>query len=161
MRHSPGSPGFFYKQEKEVGAYFETNVPLIFNPELLGGSRSNGKGWWIVGEAEASLGKYLRKLYAMYTYHTSLLMRPAWADHITIVRDEFPVISQERVGWFWDKWRDRKIHCTVVLEPEFHNGYWTLPVYSEAACVLRKDLGLSREPLIPLHLSFGHVNVIT
>jgi hypothetical protein len=34
--------------------------------------------------------------------------------------------------------------------------YFWVPVISEAAHVFRKDIGLPRQPEVPLHLSFGH-----
>lgn len=137
-----------------MDSFFDIEVPLVFNPELLGGQRGDGKGWWIVGEADPSLGKYLRKLYAYSTYHVSLLMRPAWADHITIVRDSQPTITDFNL--FWNKWRDVKINVRIILRPETNGLYWWLPVISEAACNIRRDLGLVRQPEIPLHLTFGH-----
>lgn len=141
--------------------FFDIHVPLVFNPELLGGSRSDGKGWWIVGQAESSLGKYLRKLYAMSNYYTSLLMRPAWADHLTIVRDEFPTISKDEVGFFWDKYRNQTLQFRILLTPQTNGLYWWMPAISEGAMVLRAKLGLCREPEVPFHLTFGHTRLET
>lgn len=134
--------------------YYEVSLPLIYNPELLGGQRGGGKGWWIVAEGDDQLGKYLRKLYEFSSWKTKKLLRPAWKEHITIVRDETPTITD--FGRFWEKWRRQTVHCVIVLKPETNDEYFWLPVFSEACLVLRRQLGLSGEPKIPLHLSFGH-----
>src|SRR5687767_10707806 len=115
-------------------SYFDVSLSLIYNPELLGGQRGSGKGWWIVAEGDPELGKYLRKLYSYSTYHSSLLIRPAWKEHITIVRDEKPTITD--FNRFWEKWRGQSVECRIVLKPEQHGTYWTLPVYSEACLVI-------------------------
>lgn len=139
--------------------FFDMTVPLNYNPILLGEERPKEKGWWVVGETPPELGKYLRTLYKFSTYSCSLLIRPAWADHITIVRDEKPTITEDKVKSFWRKYIGQSIECRVILEPETNGYYWWLPIISEAACVLRRELGLTPSPEIPLHLSFGHTGV--
>lgn len=133
--------------------YLDTHLPVIINPSLLG-ERGNGKGIWVIAQGDGELGKYLRTLYKYATYGASLLIRPAWQEHITIVRDEISPI--EDLSSFWSKYRRQELQFRIFLEPQLHNGYWSLPVISEGAAVLRSRLGLCRESQVPLHLTFGH-----
>ena len=136
--------------------FYDTTCSLLLHPKPLG---EQGKGWWVVAEGDPQLGKYLRKLYAYSTWHSSLLIRPAWQDHITIVRNEIVNIDDGAVERFFRKWSGQKVEVRILLTPETNGKYWWLSCYSEACKVLRRDLGLAGEPLVPLHLSFGHTGV--
>lgn len=125
---------------------------LNYSPKRLGDHVS--KNWWITVECDKELGKYLRHLYYLYNYKTEKLIRSAWAEHISVVRNEEPPTDHYKS--FWEKYARAEIWVRIYMRPETNGEYWWLPAYSEAALNIRQELGLSREPEIPLHMTFGH-----
>lgn len=133
--------------------YFDVEAELMLNPTLLGERERTYRSGrdWAMGVVDSDLGKYLRKLYQISTNNVNKLSRPCWHDHITIVRGEDAPIRTK-----FAKWSGQKIQCRIFLDVQTNGFYWWLPVVSEAAHVFRSDIGLCREPEVPLHLSFGH-----
>lgn len=122
---------------------------LRYSPKLLGGKSDK---WWLVIDCEEEIGRFYRQLYYLGTYKTSIIMRPAWDSHVTVIRNEEPIHKQ-----FWEKYRDTKIDL-VCLPPVQTNGkYYWLNVECDKLYEIREELGLPRLPEIPFHLSIGHI----
>lgn len=132
---------------------YETYGILKYSPKLLDKGYVS-ENWWAILDLDPDdqIGKYFRHLYWLATYKTSKIIRPVWKEHVTIVRNEEPPNKE-----FWEKWPGQKLPITVILTPETNGYYYWLPVCCEAAYVLRQDLGLTIEPIIPFHLSIGHI----
>lgn len=80
-------------------------------------------------------------------------MRPAWKEHITVIRDEEP-LNDKKI--FWERYNGYSIEFFFRIVPETNGEYWWLPVECEQLLDIREELGLSRNPYYPLHLSIGH-----
>jgi hypothetical protein len=79
-----------------------------------------------------------------------MLIRAAWAEHVTVVRDEEPINKA-----FWGKYEGQRVvfeyHPAIMTNGDY---YW-LTVNSPGLLEIREELGLSC-PCIPLHISIGH-----
>jgi hypothetical protein len=128
---------------------FSITGTLRYSPKTLG-ERVSPK-WWLVIDADPEIGRYFRHLHHLSVFRTKKLSRPAWAEHITVVRDEVPQQPQ-----FWERYAGKSIDLIVTPLPETDGVYHWLPIQCGAALDIREELGLARDPLYPLHLSFGH-----
>lgn len=129
--------------------WLESKGTLRYSPKLLG-DRASDK-WWLVVDCDPEIGKYYRHLFGSYNYHVRKLSKPAWKEHITVVRDEEPKNKH-----FWENWDQCEIIFYYRHVPRTNGVYWWLDVKCEFLHVLRTELGLLRNPSIPFHLSFGH-----
>lgn len=134
------------------GPYFfmmESQGTLRYSPKLLGDKSS--ERWWLVVDCDPSIGAYYRDLYALYHYKCRVLYRPAWREHITVVRDEIPPNKH-----LWEKYDGEIVTFKYDLCPQTNGYYWWFKIKCHRLLDIREELGLSRGPLVPLHLSFGH-----
>lgn len=130
--------------------YFDTWGKIRYSPKRLG--EQSSPNWYVIIDADPAIGKYYRKLYSLAHFACKIIERPSWESHCCIVRNEVP--SKPKL---WEAYSGKKIWLRCFPELIASNGfYWWIPVYCEAALNLRKELGLSREPLIPFHLTIGH-----
>lgn len=135
---------------RDIGIQTLTSVGVVeYSPKLLGDRRSDK--WWLILRCDPSLGEYYRHLYSLACFRTQKLLRPAWVEHITVVRNEPP---PNMVAWERHLGKCETFCYNPV--PQTNGAYWWLAVECPSLLDLREELGLSREPLIPLHLSFGH-----
>jgi hypothetical protein len=132
-------------------AYFDIFGGLVYSPKRLGTHVS--PNWWIIAQCDKEIGYYLRNLYAIRVFRTNKLIRSVWGEHVSIVRNEEP--DNDKVAQYWEKYSGRNIQMRIFLEPTTDGHWWWLPAISEAACVIRTQLGLTRNPEIPFHLTFG------
>jgi hypothetical protein len=79
-------------------------------------------------------------------------MRPAWASHITVIRNEEPPNRD-----LWEKYNNQKVDFLYIPPVETNGEYFWLNVICDKLFQIREELGLPREPEIPLHLSIGHI----
>ena len=124
----------------------QTVGTVRYSPKLLG----NQEKWWIVVDCDPGLGNYYRHLYWLARHRTERIQKPAWSDHITVVRNEEP---PNKVAWMKHQGRRIEFRCGNV--PRTNGLYWWLDVNCLELDKIREELGLS-EPEIPFHLSFGH-----
>lgn len=108
--------------------------------------------WWLVLDLVDDLGKYYRHLYNLAHRAGGPLLRPAWHEHITVVRNEEPA---NKIGWHAISPRPVPFLYSNIVEGD-ENHVW-LPVWCDEALGLRTHLGLSRDPYYPLHLTIGVV----
>lgn len=128
---------------------FKTIGKLRYSPKTLGDQ--NSPNWWLILDTDQEIGKYYRQLYHLATFRCSKLEKPAWADHVTVIRNEEPPNKL-----FWEKYEGLDVEIEVESIPQTNGHYTWLGVKCELLLQLREELGLTREPKIPLHLSFGH-----
>lgn len=96
----------------------ESQGTLRYSPKLLGDKSS--KRWWLVVDCDPNIGAYYRDLYALHHYKCRVLNRPAWREHITVVRDEVPPHKH-----LWEKYDGEIIIFTnmiSVLKPTATTG---------------------------------------
>lgn len=122
---------------------------LRYSPKLLG-TKSSSK-WWLVLDCDPELGKYYRNLFHLTTYRCYKLQRPAWECHITVIRDEEPSNKE-----LWEKYNGKEVEFEIVSEAENNGDYHWFSVKCDQLLDIREELGLVREPAIPLHVSIGH-----
>ena len=122
---------------------------LRYSPKLLGDRKS--EKWWLVVDCDDSIGQYHRHLYWVHTYRTHKLVRPAWKEHITVIRNEEPPDKRH-----WEQYDGEVVEFSYDFSAQTNGEYWWLRVDCPRLLEIREELGLSREPLIPLHLSIGH-----
>lgn len=133
----------------QIGLKMSDSGILRYSPKLLG-NKSSSK-WWLVIDCDPNLGKYYRHLYHLMTHRVEKLQRPAWDCHITVIRDEEPPNQA-----LWEKYAGQSIEFNVVSQPETNGDYHWFSVECKLALDIREELGLIREPKIPLHVSIGH-----
>lgn len=76
-------------------------------------------------------------------------MSPKLGPHVTIVRYEIPTTEPVKAI-------DGEVYPLSYSHEMFgNNKHFWLNVRCEAAYALRKQMGLSEEPLIPFHLTVG------
>lgn len=122
---------------------------IRYSPKTLG--KQVSPNWWMIVDADPVIGKYYRELYRIANYRCQKLEMPAWDAHVTVVRNEEPPNKE-----FWEKYNGHQVELLVGTEAK-NNGYYTwLDVECDFLLNLRIELGLAREPAIPLHLSIGH-----
>ena len=122
---------------------------LRYSPKLLGERAT--EQWWSVLDCDPNLGRYYRHLYWIGNHRTHKLLRPSWAEHVTVIRNEEPPHPQ-----FWGRYAGHRVSFCYNITPKTNGDYWWL----EASCTwlmdLRQQLGLPRSPSIPFHVSIGH-----
>jgi hypothetical protein len=124
---------------------------LRYSPKLLG-EKSSDK-WWVVLDCDDAIGKYYRHLFNLESFNCQTLQRPAWREHVTVIRDEEPPEDRKQ---FWNKYAGLTVEYEYHLPPQTNGIYWWLSVSCDFLLNLREELGLAKMPSIPLHLSFAH-----
>lgn len=127
---------------------FESEGIMRYSPEALG---SHSQNWWLVIDCDPAIGDYFRHLYAMFHSWCRRLTRPAWKEHITLIRNEEPPKKHQ-----WRKYEGTKVSFFCVPEVKTNGQYYWLEVFMPEVGFMREELGLPSEPKIPLHLSVGH-----
>jgi len=125
---------------------------LRYSPKLLGEHAS--EKWWLVLDCDPEIGRYYRHLFSAYRFHAEQIERPAWKEHITVIRDEEPLDNFKSL---WEKYEGQSVEFLYHTEPQSNGEYWWLNVECEFLLMIRTELGLKREPHYPLHLSIGHM----
>lgn len=87
----------------------------------------------------------------MHRYSCEILQRPAWEEHITVIRNEEPSHKE-----LWKKYDGQSVDFEIGLEPRTNGYYFWLPVCCPEAYNIREELGITTELRWDLHLSFGH-----
>ena len=122
---------------------------LRYSPKLLGDRLS--EKWWLVLDCDEAIGTYYRDLYRLFHHRTKQLLRPAWDSHITVIRNEEPLHKE-----YWEKYSGKMVEFEYETSPLTDGNYWWVTVFCEELLDLRTELGLPRDPELPLHLSIGH-----
>lgn len=120
---------------------------LRYSPQLLGKSPSK---WWLVLDCDPSIGQYYRHLYWLSRYRVEKILRPAWQDHVTVIRNEEPPLQN-----LWQKHAGLSVEFWYNPIPRSNGAYWWVDVECPLLDEIREELGLS-SPEIPFHMSFGH-----
>lgn len=76
--------------------------------------------------------------------------------HISFIADRCESKNWEEVA---KKYHGKSITFYHELEPRTQGEHWWLRVYSPHAGDIREELGLSREPFHPLHLTLGYATI--
>ena len=128
-----------------------------YSPELRKGSHQRRDGgstqWWLIIDAEAELGRYLRHLFGLAHYRTRQLKDPLWGAHISVIRGEAPLQPP-----CWGKYAGQRVEFELDWAAQEDKGFVWCPVQCPAALDLREELGLARLPQPPLHLTIGNCN---
>jgi hypothetical protein len=78
-------------------------------------------------------------------------LRPAWEEHISVVRDEEPPNKE-----FWEKYAGQEIEFQYNPIVEGDGLFFWLNVDCDFLLEIREELGLPRDPEFPLHLTIGN-----
>jgi hypothetical protein len=122
---------------------------LRYSPKLLGKKQSSK--WWVVLDCDPAIGKYYRHLYKLKYHYCKSLLRPAWKEHITVVRDEEPPKKH-----LWEKYAGEEIGFEISHEIHTNGLHFWLPVQSGRLLDIREELGLTRNPSAAFHLTIGN-----
>lgn len=120
---------------------------LEYSPPSLGTSPSK---WWLILRCDPCLGQYYRHLYWIGNHRTRKLLRPVWAEHVTVIRNEEPPLQN-----LWQKHAGLPVEFWYNPLPRSNGTYWWVDVECPLLDEIREELGLS-SPEIPFHMSFGH-----
>jgi hypothetical protein len=129
---------------------------LRYSPPLRDGSTTRRGGgsteWWLIIECDPELGRLLRHLYAVGVHRVRKPQPPLWGTHVSVIRGEEP---PDKTHW---KKHDGQtvgfLYEPVIRETD---DYLWVPVWCDAMLAHREELGLSREPDPPLHLTIGNL----
>jgi hypothetical protein len=107
--------------------------------------------WWVIVDACEGLAAYYRH-WSNYDkrFGSSKLIKPAWSSHISVVRNEVPSRPE-----FWEAHKGYEVSFNYSHILRNNGEYWWLDVDCEQLLDFREELGLSREPYYPFHLSIG------
>lgn len=128
---------------------------LRCSPRLLGDKNRDPK-WWMILECDQEIGRYYRELYFIAHCRGEKLIRPAFKEHITVIRDEEP--PENRKGLWW-KYQGEEVEFDMKTYCIGNGDYFWLEVISPRLLDIRQELGLRRHPYLPLHLSIGHLGL--
>ena len=128
---------------------------IRYSPKLLGPTSDR---WWVVIDCDPEIGRYVRHLFHLHRHRCEAMQRPAWKEHITVIRDEEPRQSLQPL---WEAYNGCTLDFLWSPEVETDGEYFWLPVQCPFALDMREELGLARNPLYPLHLSIGHTRCST
>jgi hypothetical protein len=126
-----------------------------YSPELRPGSLQRRDGgstrWWLIIDCDPELGRFLRHLYTMASYWTRTVRAPVWGTHISVIRGEEPPN-----GAAWGRLQGAEVEFEYEPLVRVTDGYLWAVVACPAALGHREELGLTREPRPPLHLTIGN-----
>lgn len=130
---------------------------LRYSPKLNGSLQRRDGGstkWWLVIDVDPEIGKYYRELYYLSRYKVEKIQRPAWEAHISVIRDEPPLDKYKKL---WEKYNGVQINFEYdPMKSKCDETYVWFPVKCDRALEIREELGLSRQPFFPLHLTIGN-----
>jgi len=111
----------------------------------------------LVLDCDHELGRYYRSLIAKKW----LLRRPAWKEHITIIRGPHEWFAPSKKLWGKYDGKVVKFEYEPFIETkepeEGYLRYFWLSVLCPRLLDIREELGLPRKPLYPLHLTIGNL----
>ena len=124
---------------------------IRYSPKQLGDHQQN---WWLVLDCDPEIGKYYRHLYWLSQYKCNTLVRPAWGEHISVVRNEKPPKEQ-----IWRLYNNQEVKFYYGKFIQTDGEHFWLGVSCPILIEMRTELGLPKEPDPPLHLTVGHVKM--
>jgi len=130
---------------------FNSSGKLRYSPKLTGQRSEN---WWLVVDCDPEIGKYYRSLFQSGQFHCRKLQAPSWAEHITVIRNEEPSEASKAL---WQKHEGVSVDFSYLGGLETDGLYYWLSVECPRLLDIREELGLSRDPVYPLHLTIGNV----
>lgn len=139
---------------EDVAVTLRSVGKLRYSPTINGSHQRRDGGTtkhWLVIDCDPEIGRYYRQLYKMAHFGVRVIHRPAWEAHISVVCDEPPPNPE-----FWLNYEGQEIEFDYVVEPESNGLYVWFPVICERALDIREELGLTRNPKLPLHLTIGN-----
>jgi hypothetical protein len=128
----------------------------VFSPTLgTSGNRARRDGgttdWWLIIQCDRDVGRYLRHLYASAHPAAGPVNEPLWGPHVSVVHGEVPPNPDP-----WSDRQGREIAFEYAQEAEETDGYIYHPVTCIELLDYREQLGLTRAPRLPLHLTIGN-----
>ena len=126
---------------------FTTVGTVRYSPPLVG---DRAEAWWVVLDCDPEVGRYYRHLYHLAERRTRKLIRPAWHEHVTVVRNEEP---PRPAAWRRHEGATVEIECDPVGRG--NDLFYWLDVRSAFCDAVRSELGLG-PPRYPYHLTIGN-----
>ena len=118
--------------------------------ESTGQLRLHGDNWAVI-HVDSEIGRYyLTQFNRSRPMLNGQIMPPKWGPHISLIRGE-PVNNQELL----QKADGSTISFSYSPEINWNGHHAFLNVDCPEGLELREQLGISREPVFPLHLTFG------
>jgi hypothetical protein len=118
----------------------------------------HGDGWVTI-DVDPDLNRYYLSRFNRSRPATDIqIMPPKWGGHISIIRgtaNEGYELTEE-IQEYFDKINNKPIsfrYSPTVLTKD--NRHWQLIAESNEALDIREQIGLPREPLMPLHITIG------
>lgn len=129
---------------------------LRYSPQLLGAD-SVSESWWLVVDCDPDIGAYYRALYRLQHHDCRKLLRPAWREHISVIRNEEPPEDRK---YLWKKYDGQQVEFTFRQGVRTEGFYFWLDVDCDEVLNIREELGLPRDPEFPLHLTIGNATLL-
>lgn len=104
--------------------------------------------WWAYLECCPDLGRYYRYSLLKFTCEYRNIMAPKLGSHITLVRYEIPTTVPM-------SFKNEIVQFTYSHKIFSNEKHFWLNVNCDFGNDFREKMGLTSEPLIPFHLTFG------
>jgi hypothetical protein len=134
---------------------FRSVGKLRYSPHLLG-VRADSVSWWLVVDCDPDIGRYYRHLFYLTHYKCQKIQSPAWKEHISVIRNEKP---KEEKTYLWKKYDGQDVEFWYSPSVRGDGMFYWLDVDCDCLLDIREELGLSRQPEFPLHLTVGNAKI--
>jgi len=107
---------------------------------------------WMIIECDPEIARYYMEQFNFANRAKNVqLMKPSWGGHISLVRSEEPPNKE-----LWGQLEGRSVGFTYdpIVKDNGRNHFY-LDVQCNEALDIREQLGLSRNPKYPLHMTIG------
>lgn len=131
---------------------FKSTGTFRYSPKRLG-ELAPSPNWWLVIDCDSAIGDYYRHLYHVRHYKCRSLQRPAWKEHISVVRNECPPEDRKCL---WDLYEGQSVEFSYSTGIKCGGPFCWIDVECDLALDIREELGLSRQPHYELHLTIGN-----
>lgn len=128
---------------------FKGHCKLIYDPVHPDAKRKGFQSSWL----KADVSNSIRNYYSWWVAREArmIMNKPLWSSHITVIRGETPKRAE-----FWKKYEGKIIEFSYSIPICMSDKYCWLKVVAPELEAIRMELGLSRQPRVPFHLTIGN-----
>lgn len=126
---------------------------IKFDPRALTNADTLFKPWWCVillyesDDTGDYYSWFIEKRYGIK------IQRPAFGNHISLVRGE--ETTEDKWEMFKNKYDGKPVKFYHDSELRTNGKHWWIRIISEESKDMREEMGYSRDPQFPFHLTIG------
>jgi hypothetical protein len=100
-------------------------------------------------DCDSEITRYFRHM--LWVSRFVKIQKPAWESHVTVIRNIEPPNKNK-----WELYAGEEVEFTYDIELKTAYEYFYLDVFCSRLLDIREELGFTREPECPLHLTVGN-----